>query len=219
MSALKYSTIVILVMIVASGCSFFTPPKQQPVEQDYVGPFYGTKTTHVFSMTPERRTIIVMPQGEGKIPRFCAEPPPDVAESIADSLRVLAEAQIKDPEITGKAELFKMYSASAMSLFYRSQGVQLFRDGLFNLCQAYINEALPDKRDYIEIYKELLNKSVSLVQKEIPSAEQNKLNQVMERVAIAERDAKAASMEAKNSMEAAEKARNEIKELMDKEKK
>jgi hypothetical protein len=219
MRALKYSAIIISMMIMASGCSFFTPPKQQPVEKDYVGPFWGNRTTHVFSMTPERRTIIVMPRGEGKMPRFCAEPPPDVAESIADSLRVLAEAQLKDPEITAKAEFYKMYTTSAMSLFYRSQGVQLFRDGLFNLCQAYINEALPQKSDYIEIYKELLNKSVSLVQNEIPSVEQNKLSQVMERATVAERDAKAASMEAKNSMEAAEKARSEIKELIDKAKK
>jgi hypothetical protein len=58
-------------------------------------------------MTPERRTIIVMPQGDGKMPRFCAQPPPDVAENIADSLRLLAEAQLTDPEIMAKAEFLR----------------------------------------------------------------------------------------------------------------
>ena len=114
---LRYVFIGVTIVLL-SGCAFFTSPKEQPVKQDYVGPIFGKKTTHVFSLTPERRTVIVMPTQRGA--RFCAEPPPDVAESLADSLRILAEAQLKDPKLPASAsmEFYKAFTSSAMSLFY-----------------------------------------------------------------------------------------------------
>ena len=62
-----------------------------------------------------------------------------------------------------------MYTSSGISLFYRSQGLKTVLRWIVQSCQVYINEALQQKDDHIEIFKELLNKSVSLVQSEIPS--------------------------------------------------
>jgi hypothetical protein len=171
--------IIISSISINSGCAIFTPPKEKPVQQDYIGPVFGTKTINVFSLTPERRIVIVAPpkqeEGNGisldknigiEVFQFCAEPPPDVAESLVDTLRIFAKGEIKNVE--AQAELSRLFASSAINLFVRSQGVQLFRDGAFNLCQAYINGVI-NKKKYWENYQLLLANSTDLISKEIPN--------------------------------------------------
>lgn len=169
------------------GCSFLTPPKEKPVIQDYVGTsIIGEKTTHVFSLTPERRTVIVIPskiksQETGKIEKtvkFCAEPPPDVAESLADTFRFIAEAQLKKPDIGAGVEFYRAFTSTAMKLFYRSQGIQLFRDGMYNICQAYMNGVI-EEQEYVEIYNDLVEKTRELIALEIPKVEQGNLEEAI----------------------------------------
>lgn len=81
---------------------------------------------------------------QGYDSKFCAEPPPDATQSITSAVSAAfsgtASGVPVNPEVS--AEFAKSLATTAQSLFYRSQGVQLFRDGLYNLCQAYLNGAI-----------------------------------------------------------------------------
>ncbi len=152
-----------------SGCTLFTDPLKQPVIEDHTdnGWFSKDKMT-VFSTTAARREVIV------KFPdnKFCAEPPPDVAESLTSSIAVAAQGSAKaqpgTPEFTASIDAVKTLATSIRTLFTRSQGVQLFRDGLFHLCQAYLNCGIKET-EYVDLYKDLLKKSLELVEKELPA--------------------------------------------------
>jgi hypothetical protein len=223
------------VLFLQTGCAGLTySPKDDPVIQDSVGdPLLGfigrSKNVSVFSMTPERRTVLVMfDRRSGQHPvKFCAEPPADVAENIASSMRGLVEAQIKAPAEKGSgsaaAELSRTFSSSIVSLFYRSQGIQMLRDGLFNLCQAYINKAINDK-EYISKYDDLVSKAFVLVSQEIPSAQTAKALDAASRaesahgaVKSAVEQSKAAQAAAESAAARAEAALDELKKLKKKE--
>lgn len=130
----------------------------------------GTKVATVYSLTPERRNIIMIPHASVDTPeknriRICAEPSPDTAENIAFSLSALLQAEVKNVDIT--AAVATALAKSSQSLFTRSQGVQLFRDGMYNLCQAYINQAITAAQ-YDANYKELLTVAAKIIEKELP---------------------------------------------------
>jgi hypothetical protein len=205
-----------------SGCATFTPPKERPVERDTIplSRILGARVGSVFSMTPERRTVIVIPyyeekESEGKKVRICAEPPPDVADNLTSSIRFLAEAQVKHPEIPVgvSAEFYKAFASSATRLFYRSQGIQLFRDGMYNLCLAYINGAITGDQ-YIEKLEKLLDSAVALIKHEMPTLEARKINEALEGAMAAENAAKAARDGAKVSKDDAEKTLEDAKKIL-----
>jgi len=208
-------------MLVFSGCAIFTPPKEHPVQYDWVPLSKWLRTSYgsVFSMTPERRTVIVIPKPETAV-KICAESPPDVAESMASAIRFAAEAQVKG--YGGKVDLSSIFSSSAMMLFYRSQGVQLFRDGMYNLCQAHMN-GLIDQNQYLIKYEKLLDIAQKLIESEIPAMQAIKIAEAVER-AKAQKVAETASEAVKISkdatgkalkdIEAAEKALEDVKKLL-----
>ena len=198
-----------------SGCAFFTPPKQHPVKHDWAGPWLRKKATHVFSMTPERRTVIVMPKHPEEKVKFCAEPPPDVAENLVSTLRFLAEASAKNPEFKASADLYKAISATPSSLFIRSQGVQLLRDGLYNLCQACINGAI-NQGEYSKKYTELLKASLELIKLEIPELNKRVVSDAINKAIKAADESKEASMKAINAATEAQKSADDVKKLLKK---
>jgi len=201
---------------------FACASKDTPVIQDYVGTkLWGESTTHVFSLTPERRTILVMPRrefvddkvGKERVFRFCAEPPPDVAESIADSFRVLAQAQLgKSTDINASVELAKTFASSPQSLFYRSQGVQLFRDGMYNLCQAYLNGIIKTESEYLNWYGELREQVIILISKEIDKMQEIRIYESNAQAINAMNESIKALKEIKMQTEAITKMKNELEE-------
>jgi len=137
----------------------------------------------VFAIGAERR--IVLSQTETTKRLFCSEPPPDVAQSFADSVRAAlqiaaqqqatfnrsnqAERSVTPPDagasapatnqsgsqqlgnsegasVNGNLSLARDFATSISQIYTRSQGVQLFRDGAFMLCQAHLNHALRGDR-------------------------------------------------------------------------
>lgn len=220
------------IVIFITGCSAFTAPKEKPVITDKVGlKLFSSEETTVFSLTPERRTVIVVSADPDNHPnepdfkplQFCAEPPPDVAEGLASSLRAIAEASVEKPDsnvnVSAAAELSKSLSTSISTLFYRSQGVQVLRDGLFSLCQAYINGII-ERQEYIDLYKELLEKSFVLVSYEIPTAQEEKVlkaaqqaEEAKTRVLSAIAEANSAKLAAESAATRAENALKEAKKV------
>lgn len=194
---------------------------EQPVQQDYVGNVFGKRPTSVFSMTAERRTVIVMADEHNPATpmKFCAEPPADVAANIASSVRAALEASVKgikvgaaSPEVQAAGEFSRSLSSTMMSLFYRSQGIQLFRDGLFNLCQARINGMLTDAQ-YAQKHSDLLDKSFALILGELPSVQAARLqsmtmdaSKVLTEAEATAKKADALAKEAEKRVEDAKKA-------------
>lgn len=190
---------LLMISILATGlaaCSAFTPPKEKPVIEDHVGDRIGTLAT-----TAERRMVLV----DLKKDHFCAEPSPDVAEAINSSIRAAAEASAKatsgnEAKISG--EIAKTLATSINTLFVRTQGIQLFRDGSFALCQARMNGDIKDNA-YATRFDALLEKAVELIKAELPLVAQRLTQQMISSAQTAAGDAKASADAAAKSADAA----------------
>jgi hypothetical protein len=199
---------IFLIFLVAtlSGCALFSSPKEQPVIEDHADNWFGISKMSVFSTTAERREVVV------KFPdnKFCAEPPPDVAESLVSSLSLLAQGSAKDKtagEASARLEATRTLATSIRTLFTRSQGAQFLRDGLFHLCQAYLNHAITEA-EYVELYKELLTKSQVLIIIELPDMKDKRADDAV-------KNAEAEATAAKNAASAAENSAKEAKKQAD----
>lgn len=178
-------------------------PKEQPVIEDHATNWFNVQKMGIFSTTAERREVII------KFPdnKFCAEPPPDVAESLVTSLSLLAQGSAKDEtsrEVTARLEATKSLATSIRTLFTRSQGAQFLRDGLFHLCQAYLNHAITEA-EYVALYKEVLTESKFLIWKEIPDMKDKRAADAADNAAAEAAKAKTSAMEAATSAEQAKK--------------
>jgi sulfur relay (sulfurtransferase) DsrF/TusC family protein len=151
------------------GCSFLTPPIEKPVIEDHSG-VLGT-----FATVAERRMVVTKKtyntehaDNPGYNSTFCAEPPPDSTQSIASSLTAAlrADASHDKSKQSVSAEAARELMTTAKSMFNRSQGVQLFRDGVYNLCQAQLNKAI-NEGSYEKMFSELLGVSAKLIADEI----------------------------------------------------
>ena len=98
------------------------------------------------------------------MPKFCAEPPPDAVKEFAEALKVALEAQYAGAG--GQIEFNNTVVEVARQLFRRSQGVQLFRDGAFYLCQAWLN-GLVDSGSFEKHWGHLLQVAADLAESEI----------------------------------------------------
>ena len=210
-------------IVFASGCGIFTPPKEHPVIEQYATRgFLGfTRETTVYSTTPERRTVMVMTDltAADAPTRFCAEAPADVAENISSSFKALVEAEVKAPAGQtggqGRVELAKAFSSSIVSLFYRSQGVQLFRDGMYNLCQAFINRAISGEQ-FFERSSDLRGKTFVLISAEIPTAQAMRAQDAAQRAESARGAVESALGQARDAEAAAKKHADRAEEAIKK---
>jgi hypothetical protein len=196
---------LILIFAVASlsGCALFSSDKQ-PVIEDHINDWNGKEKIGILSTTAERREVVFkMPKNQ-----FCAEAPPDIAESLSSSLSAMAQGSVKDTtaaEVTARLEVAKTFATTIATLFRRSQGVQLFRDGSFNLCEAYLNGAI-DGPQYIKLHENLLKVSKELIVQEIPQMTHMKAEDAANNAASAEAAAKKAATEAGAASQTAKQA-------------
>ena len=159
-----------LVLVLIQGCSVLTPPKAKPVIEDRITE-WGKQKVGVLATTPERRVVIVkMPDN-----RFCAEPPADAAENVSAALTAMAEASTKGALTNAQVGIANTLATSVKQLFQRSQGVQLYRDGSFMLCNAYLNGALTPEQ-FAQKHQELLQAVAPLITAEIPELHKQKLD-------------------------------------------
>ncbi|MER9273495.1 hypothetical protein [Mesorhizobium sp. M0643] len=95
------------------------------------------------------RSIIVNKEG-----LICAEPSPDVMVSLltnAQANGVGKQGDIGSGEFSSKF----LQQASGDQLFERSQGIQALRDGMYRLCEAHLNQAIPQET-YVEQMTDLV---------------------------------------------------------------
>lgn len=192
-----------------AGCSAFTSPKEQPVIEDKIGDNFGT-----LAVTAERRIIIFSRENsENKhIKKICAEPSPDVAESLVSSLKAVAEASAKDGDVEvarANLQISKSLATAISTVFTRSQGIQFYRDGMYALCQAHLNGVI-DPSQFLEEFKELREKASELIKLEIKSIESRRIEnaalraeEARDAAAQSAAGAKTSQIEAAKSAEAA----------------
>ena len=201
--------IILIFAGLASGCAMLTPPKEQPIIEDKLG------DTRTLAITPERRVVLVSAS------KFCAEPSPDVAESLTSSVKALAEAAVKKGDaqsVTASLQLAKEFSTSINTLFVRSQGVQFFRDGAYTYCQAYHNGAI-NQQKFDALMTDLMEKSNALISQEIPSIEHAKELNLLQKAEQAAANADASAIRAKASAQDAKASANQAAASADKAKK
>ncbi len=159
-----YHIIACLIVLSLAGCGWFIPKMQPSILQTIKADSDNNSVAASVATTVERRVFYVNLYGDMK-GKFCAEPPPDAAENIASTLVAAANASgIGNPEIT--ASLVSSLSTTVQEMTKRSQGIILYRDGMFNLCQAYLNGVI-DKTVYAQKSEELLTKSFILIESEL----------------------------------------------------
>lgn len=193
------SIIVAFLLSILSACTALTPPKERPVIEDKV------KNVGLLTVTPERRAILIKENKDLDV--YCAEPSPDVAEGITSTLRAVAEAAVKDGKgksIEASAEIAKNFSSAISTLFVRSQGIQLFRDGSYALCQAYQNRAITSDQ-FKAMFETLLTTSSKLVDNELPQLKELKQLNLLQQTQNARDES---NKNAAQSHQSAEEAKN-----------
>lgn len=112
------------------GCSVFTgPARKHDLE---------TTKNYWFEYDATRRgTVLVSVPANGSTTfRSCAEPSPDVANSLTSKIE--SQLQYKDLSVEAKGEL----AVNAVKLADRTQMVMFFREALFRVCEISLNVSL-----------------------------------------------------------------------------
>lgn len=165
---------VMLLLLSACGTEFMADRATNPVITTYL--MQGAtkdKDFHVvglMSSNAGRRVVLI-----GKEGKFCAEPPPDVAEAYANAIALEAQAKATVPIPgggptvggEGSAKLNREFATAAAPLMYRTQGLQMYRDGSFRLCNDFANGAI-NATEYKTLHAELLAFASALMWTEIP---------------------------------------------------
>ena len=158
------SLMVIAALTLLSGCSTYLSLKP-PVIEDKVGKF-GQEMVGTLATAADYRVVYVKLTPDAKL---CAEAPADVAAQVAQTFAAAATAP------TGKgvaldAQARAGLAVSLRQIFKRSQGVQLYRDGAFALCNSFLNGGVTAEQYRAELAA-LRETAEKLITAEIPFLE------------------------------------------------
>jgi hypothetical protein len=160
-SLMKVFLVVFPLMIFpACGTTWFANPATNPVIEDKVGQ-WREEPVGTLAVTADRRIVVVKLDDQAK---FCAEPPPDVAENITEQLSLALKAQVK--EQGGEFKFDDQLTKKIQALISRTQGVDIYRTGMYDICQLYLNGAISGD-GVKELSSELLNVSKEIILEEI----------------------------------------------------
>lgn len=182
MFTLNISRMCLFVVCVASingcGVSAYTHRDTNPVVKDDTNNnnFWGNKLDSAsfttFSTTASRRMVVVLQ--DKNITQICSEPSPDVGEAFASA--VADAINVKAPMEGVPVELSNQYaravSTQIASLIYRTQGLQLYRDAMHNLCVDKMNNWITSKGEnssgsYEFLRKHYFDQSIELIKAEL----------------------------------------------------
>lgn len=130
----------ILILTSLFGCSttagtfFNRPVVEDQLIADY--PKKGSQEIGTLAVTSDRRVII----GNLRNGKFCAEPPPETADSITSAISTALSAKIAEGE-TIDFDLASNFAKHVNQLYKRAHTVALLRDAGFYLCIDAVNQA------------------------------------------------------------------------------
>ena len=149
----------IILMFLLSGCgSFFNAVLNDPTRQDIIEDENDKLIAATVSLSAERRIVLIDPEG-----KFCAEPPPDVAKAISTKL-VAAINKFSDdnPTPDAQAKFIEDITQEIQTLFTKDTESDVFRSGIFAICQYHLVGAL-EKGQVAELFEKLVNGIVSSI--------------------------------------------------------
>lgn len=147
---IKRYSIITVIVIFLSGCgtSLFSHRNDNPVIQDVylapqIWPWNNKTLVNTFATTASRRLVITKQDNYGDTIEICAEAPPDVGEAFASAISNGFKLAITEKKTDISTEALNNYARSVATqitpLVYRSQGLQFFRDAMYNLCLDRMN--------------------------------------------------------------------------------
>ena len=132
--------LLIVPLLLSTGCaSSLHEFHNRAVVEDNIEDAVGT-----LSLNAQRRTVIVALDGENR-GKFCAEPPPDVAESVTTSLEAALKATIKETDTDVSGSLKDTLETQITVLGERTTILDVYRTGTYALCQYHLNGAMGAK--------------------------------------------------------------------------
>jgi hypothetical protein len=157
-------------LIQGCGTTLMSSRSTNPVIQDFAHRWLGKES--VLSTTASRRLALMSYQKDANGNEHvvtCAEPPPDVGETIAKA--IAAQLEVSAPLHAGEAKVgggFSDQAATAIApLLTRTQGLQILRDSTFTLCVDFMNGWIADAQTYQRIKGERFDKAIALIEKEL----------------------------------------------------
>ncbi|MGH8710850.1 MAG: hypothetical protein ACREVA_05990 [Burkholderiales bacterium] len=166
---MKTVTIMLVAGCMLTGCAYLTPPMEHPsFEQHAQG------RVNTFGVIPSRRMRIVMSENNTADPQekrilICAEAPADVTDNLASTFA--ASLAVSKQAVDASAALSKTLETFGQVLFKRTQGLQLFRDRSYYLCQARMNGFITDQ-EYKTSLNEAFKDVIPLIEKELAHLQQ-----------------------------------------------
>jgi hypothetical protein len=152
MTAFRAYGLVVVGSFSMGSCSAINPPLANPV---IVNSFDGaSKGVYTVATTADRRLVFVNAQNG----TTCMEAPPDATENVSSSLSATLAATLQNasgasPEV--KAALATQIASALAHVTQPSQGILLYRFGMSNLCNRFLNGAI-DAQEYKTYAEELL---------------------------------------------------------------
>ena len=154
--------LTLLVLVLLSGCTYFTKPLDQPVIEEKLNSRLLSKgVVGTLSLTPERRVVLVNFNSN----RFCAEAPTEIGIDVNKILKVAATAS-KGDELEAGLNAVAASARNNTVLNRRTQGMQLYLASSYFICQMYMNEAISN-RDAVELNLRTLKSVEPLIMHEI----------------------------------------------------
>ena len=178
---ISHACIFVACVMLLSGCgaSAFSHRDTNPVvidntnNENYWGGVLESASFSTFSTTASRRMVIVL-QKDNKT-EICAEPSPDVGEAFASAVAnaISVKAPIEGVPIEVANQYARAVTTQISSLILRTQGLQLYRDAMHNLCVDRLND-WAEKVDegpysYNALRKHYFDESIKLIKDELTS--------------------------------------------------
>jgi hypothetical protein len=154
----------IISLLTLSGCGLnMFAGSRSPVIIDDVDGRVGT-----LAVTTERRVVLVRLQenSASEAGRFCAEPPLEADQSVMSALAAMRDLSTDKIEASVKIELARSFAQFFPAFVRRTQGLQLYREAMYNLCQNYLNHAI--KEDVLQAQSmKFFEVAVKLIEQEL----------------------------------------------------
>ena len=159
---IRIGCIISLLMLSGCGLNMFAGSKA-PMVIDTVENRVGT-----VSVTADRRVVLIRLQenSASAAGRFCAEPPLDADQNITSALAAMRDISSDKMEPSVKVELARSFAQILPAFIRRTQGLQLYREAMYNLCQNYLNHAINEDELRAQSSK-VLELSVRLIEQEL----------------------------------------------------
>ena len=177
--ALVVYLIALAVLVGGCGVPLFVKPEEQAVVDEHIfsnSRWYKPLTwiledsgVRAASTKMERRLIVferTLDEQNNYRFKVCAEPPAEAVQALESVSKFAAELEAQGVPLAASGTGDFSLQTAVQSTFRRTQGLQFYRDGAYQLCQAYLNDLIC-KKEYKKRLKGLENKAFELIYQEI----------------------------------------------------